>query len=88
MAVNRYTYKQVEDWLLSELEFWEERAEANASRLYTMPGDDPDREIVDCIWREQEAIIDVIAMMRRRFREHDRKRSIDASHDLKKEVHQ
>ena len=84
--MNRYTYKQVDDWLLSELESWEEQAETLASRLGTMSDDDPHRVTVNRLWQGQEAIIDVIGMVRRRFREYDRKRSTDASHDLKKEA--
>ncbi len=86
MAVNRYTYKQVDDWLLSELESWEERAETLASRLGTMSDDDPHRVTVNRMWQEQEDIIDVLGMVRRRFCEYDRKHSTDASHDLKKEA--
>ena len=86
MAVTRYTYKQVDDWLLSELESWEEQAETLASRLGAMSDDDPHRVTVNRLWQEQEAIIDVIGMVRRRFREYDRKHSTDASHDLKEVV--
>lgn len=86
MAVNRYTYKQVDDWLVTELEAWEAQAETLASRLGSMSDEDPHRMTVNRLWQEQEAIIDVIGMVRRRFREYDRKRSTDASHDLKKEA--
>lgn len=84
--MKRYTYKEVDDFLLNELQTWEERAEMLASRLNAMSDEDPHRGPVNRLWEEQERIIDVIEMLRIRFREYDRKLSTDASHDLKKEA--
>lgn len=61
-------------------------AETLASCLGTMSDEDPHRATVNRLWQEQKVIIDVIEMVRRRFREYDRKRSTDPSHDLKKEA--
>lgn len=83
--MKRYSYKEVDDFMLTELQTWEERAETLASRLGAMSDEDPHRVTVNRLWQEQEAIIDVIGMVRRRFSEYDRKRSTDPSHDLKKE---
>lgn len=86
MAVKRYTYKEVDDWLLTELQTWEERAETFASRLNAMSDDDPTRGPITQLWQDQERIIDVIGMLRVKFSVHDRLLNMDASHDLKKEV--
>lgn len=85
MAVTRYTYKQIDDWLLSQLQSWEEKAEKSAVSV----GDAPygaRREALQKYWEQQETIVDVIGMLRRQFRDFDRKRAVDASHDLKKEA--
>lgn len=85
--MKRYTYKEVDDFLLNELQTWEERAETLASRLNAMTDDDPHRGPVTQLWQDQERIIDIIGMLRIKFRDHDRKLRTDASHDLKKGAH-
>lgn len=87
MAVIRYTYKQIDDWLLSQLESWEEKAEHSAVALGAVANDPygARREALTQLWEHQERIIDAIGMLRRQFREYDRKRIVDASHDIKKE---
>lgn len=79
-----YSYRYLDDFLLSEQQTWEERAETLASRLAAMSDDDPHRETVTRLWQDQEQIIDVISMLRRHFSDYDRKRRTDASHDTMK----
>lgn len=80
--MKRYTYKEVDDWLLTELQAAEVRAEALASRLGVMSDDDPHQATVAGRWQEQELLIDAISMLRRHFSDYDRKQRTDVSHDL------
>lgn len=84
MAVKRYTCKEVDDFLCTEIHAWEERAETLASRLNAMSDEDPNRGPIEQQWKDQEHIIDVIGMLRIKFRDYDRCRNMDASHDIKK----
>lgn len=82
-----YSYRYLDDFLLNEQQTWEERAETLASRLNSMSDNDPHRDAVTQLWQDQERIIDVISMLRRRFAEVDRQHRMDASHDTQKRRH-
>lgn len=84
MAVKRYTFKEVDDFLCTEMHAWEERAETLASRLNAMSDEDSHRGPIAQLWKDQEHIVDVIGMLRIKFRDYDRCRDLDASHDTKK----
>lgn len=85
--MRRYTYKEVDDFLLTEQQTWEARAETLASRLNAMSDEDPHRGPVTQLWQDQERIIDIIGMLRIRLRDYDSRLNLDASHDLKKGAH-
>lgn len=82
-----YSYRYFDDFLLNEQQTWEERAETLASCLNAMSDNDPLREAFTQLWQDQERIIDVISMLRRRFAEVDRQHRKDASHDTMKRSH-
>lgn len=82
MAV-RYSFRDVDNFLLSEQTRWEQQAETLASRLSTMSDTDPHRATITALWQDQERIIDVIGMLRIRFRDYDRHHQYDASHDMR-----
>ena len=90
MAVMGYTYQQIDDWLLAVQHYWEEQAELSVVALGIVDNDPfgVRRHALQQRWEKQEAWIDVIGMIRREFREFDRKRNVDASHDEKETSHE
>ena len=79
----RYSFRDVDSFLESEISSLEQHAETLASRLSAMADNDPHRAAITELWQHYESWIDAVAMIRLHFREHDRLRQYDASHDLK-----
>ena len=83
MAQRRYTEKQVDAWLESVLQTYEQQAEVRARALFGWePGTyGPQEKALDRL----ENVIDDIGMMRIKWREYNRMLNADASRDIRRD---